>query len=49
MSTNLQQPGVCFRTWIAFAFILGALVGFVVGAGSIVVLEGMTGYAPSPL
>jgi hypothetical protein len=39
MSTNQRNSGVRFWVWIVvFAFLLGAVVGFVTGAGTIIVL-----------
>jgi Na+/H+-dicarboxylate symporter len=39
MSTNQKNSGVRFWVWIVFAFILGAVVGFVAGAGTVIVLS----------
>jgi hypothetical protein len=47
MNTNRKYFGSLFWAWILFAFILGAVVGFVTGVGAFVVLTAVTSYAPT--
>jgi len=47
MNTNRKYFGSWYWAWILFAFILGAVVGFVAGVGAFIVLTAMTDYAPT--
>jgi len=47
VDVNRKYFGLRFWVWIVFAFILGAVVGFVAGVGTVIVLTAMTDYAPS--
>ncbi len=45
MSTIHQNAGSWFWIWILLAFIWGAALGFVTGAGTIITLVTITSYA----
>jgi hypothetical protein len=38
MSKNMMSARIRFGSWIAFAFLLGVVIGFVLGVGSIFLL-----------
>jgi hypothetical protein len=44
MNTNQTNARARFWLWIAVAFILGGMMGFVVGSGAIIVLLAITDY-----
>jgi uncharacterized membrane protein YhaH (DUF805 family) len=46
MSTYDESRRRPFWRWIVFAFLLGAVIGLVIGVGGLIVLQALISYVP---